>query len=185
MKILYTGATKQGAVQLNPDLSLGHRVSGSQIPNDMLGNLFPSISSLSLQMKKRNTKMIAFLNDEGEDVGNLQLAFSLPTNGLCKYKVAFVLPTMKGLDACFEEITDTSAIPYYATFNEVQNGTVLAIGNLADGAYLGMWITREFNTVTKKTCADWAQDLITPPTVDESETFEFSLSYSNDFSTSI
>ena len=185
MKILYTGAVKQGAEQLDPNKSLGHLVSGSQISNDQLANLFPNISSLSLQTKKRDTKMIALYNDDGVDLANLQFSFDLVSSPICKYKIAFVNPTIKGTDSCFEEIQNSTSLPYYATFNEITPSSVFTIPSMLNATYLGIWVTREFNIVTKKTCADWSAELITPPTVQDNEHFQFTLTYSDDFSSSI
>lgn len=185
MKILYTGASKQGSEQLDPNKSLGHLVSGSSIPNDQLGNLFSNISSLSLQMKKRDTKMIALFNDDGVDLSNLQFSFDLVSNPICKYKIAFVNPTIKGTDSCFEEITNSGTLPMYATFNEITPSSVFTIPSMLNNTYLGVWITREFNVMAKKTCSDWQNELITPPTLSDTEYFKFNLSYSDDFSSSI
>jgi hypothetical protein len=188
MKILYTGAPKQGSEQLDPNLSLGHLVSNSVIPNDTLSNLFPATSTLSIQSKKRDTKMIALLNDEGESVLDLIFTFNIPADSICKYKIAFVAPTIKAGESCFEEIQNSGAVPYYATFQEIVNGDSLTIAELLDQAYLGIWITREFDytseTLSNKTCADWKDQLETPVAVNEKEQFSFDLHYSLDSSTS-
>lgn len=187
MKILYTGASKQDAVQSSPDLSLGGMVSGSQIPNDSMSNIFSAASILSIQNKRREVKMIAFKNDDGDTDFDLSFTFAKEIDSICKYKVAFVSPTISGDCSVFEQIINSAALPIYATFIEVVDGSIVNIESLAANAYLGVWLMREFDYTSddlkKKSCADWLAKLeaidIDPDVgiLNTEEHFSFKLDY--------
>ena len=182
MQILYTGATKQGVEQLHPDLSLGGLVSGSVIPNDILSNIFSPASILSIQNKRRETKMIALKNNNNDIVTDISLKFSLDIDSICNYKVAFVLPTINIDHSCFEKITNTHALPYYATFQPILNNSTFNIALINKDAYLGVWLIREYNynsiDLKSKKCEDWTTILEAgnlPP--NQIEKFSFLLDY--------
>lgn len=163
MIIVYTGASKQGAVQKNPDISLGGFPSGSQIPNDYLSNIFSAASYNAIQSKRRETKLIAIKNDSVSAVTGLTFDFTLEEDSICNYKVAFSNPTVTADCSCFEQIDNAAALPYYATFQNIVDGSSFSLPDLDAGAYLGIWLTREFNyssdDLKKKSCADWLEVL--------------------------
>ena len=187
MQILYTGASKQGGEQLNPDTSLGNRPSGSQVPNDSLSNIFSVASLLSIQNKRRETKMVALYNNDLDNAINLTLTFSKEINSICSYKIAFVRPTVNGTDNCFEQIANPTALPYYATFSPIVDGSVFNLSSLEPKSYLGIWLTREYDytsdSLKKKNCTDWLNLLTaldTDPTAADlpiDETLSFTLNY--------
>lgn len=187
MQLLYTGASKQGIEQLNPDLSLGGLVSGTTIPNDSISNIFSTASLLSIQNKRRETKMIALKNNDGDPAIDLSLTFVTDSDSICNYSIAFVLPTISDDCSCFEQIANSAAKPYYATFEAVSNGSVFTINSLADKGYIGIWLMREYNyssdDLKKKNCADWLAlleasdtnpDVLIP---NQEESLSFTLSY--------
>ncbi len=159
MQLLYTGATKQDAEQLISGLSLGGFVSKSVIPNDGLSNVFSTASLLSIQNKRRESKMIALKNNGLGVATGLSFTFSTESDSICNYKVAFVSPTVNSGISCFEQIINSAALPYYATFQDIANGSVFNIASLAKDAYLGIWLMREYNyqssDLKKKTDAEW------------------------------
>jgi hypothetical protein len=184
MQILYTGAPEQNSPQLDPGLSLGGFVSNSLVANDTLSNIFSSASLLSIQNKRREIKMLALKNNEGDIVTDLIFKFAKEVDSICNYKVAFVTPTVLGDGSvCFESIVNTNALPYYATFQNVINNSTFNIASLANNGYLGIWLMREFDYTSEdlksKTCAEWLTfSQITPiPNVNMKETIEFTLDY--------
>lgn len=187
MQLLYTGASKQDAEQLNPDLSLGGIPSGSSIPNDSLSNVFSVASLLSIQNKRRETKMIALRNNDGDPAVDLSLTFAVDLDSICKYSIAFVLPTISDECSCFEQIINSAAKPYYATFEPIVDGSVFTINSLADHGYIGIWLMREYNydsdDLKKKSCADWltlleAKDIDSDAdTLNQQENLSFVLDY--------
>lgn len=184
MQLLYTGASKQGMIQINPDTSLGGFVSSSQIPNDTSSNIFSVASLLAIQNKRREVKMIAFKNNDGDTDNDLTFKFAIEDDSICKYKIAFVSPTVTDDGSCFEQIINAAALPYYATFIDIVNEQEINITSLANGAYLGMWLMREFNydsdDLKKKTCVDWLA-ILEAGTQDQEpnqlERFSFTLDY--------
>lgn len=183
MKILYTGATKQGAEQLDASKSLGGLVSGTMLPNDTLSNIFSSASLLSIQNKRRETKLIALKNNNGDIVSDVSIKFAIESDSICKYKVAFVSPTIASDHVCFEEIQNPNALPFYATFQDIVDGSEFDLNVIENDAYLGIWLIREFNydsdDLKSKTCEDWYNlSLVTPPAdLNQKETFSFTLDY--------
>lgn len=183
MQILYTGATKQGIEQLDAGSSLGGFVSNSVIPNDLSSNIFSGVSALSIQNKRRETKMIAIKNNDGDILTDLSFKFDLGVDSICKYKVAFVLPTITGGDSCFEKIANTNVLPYYATFLDVVSGEPFNIHHLALDAYLGIWLVREYDytsdNLKKKSCTDWLAVLEANPQaeVNQIETLALTINY--------
>lgn len=181
MELLYTGATKQNAEQLNPDISLGGLVSGSVIPNDTLSNIFSTASNLSVQNKRREIKMIALKNNNGDIVTNLSFTFAVENDSICKYKIAFVSPTIVSDHVCFEKLPNPNALPYHATFESIINDSVFDIELLENDSYLGIWLMREYdytsNDLKKKTRADWITLLDNPIEVNQTEYLAFTLNY--------
>lgn len=181
MQILYTGATKSNTEQLDPNLSLGGLVSNSPIPNGSLSNLFNQASAVSIQNKRRETKMIALYNNDGDILTNISLKFILEANSICKYKVAFVAPTISSNGPCFEQIDNSNVLPYYATFQDIVSEGVIVIPDLTTGSYLGMWLIKEYDftadELKSKTCADWLTLSDNPQEVDQEELLILTIDY--------
>lgn len=163
MQILYTGATKSGAEQLDPSLSLGGLISSSAVPNGSLSNVFSQASNISIQGKKRECKLLAIYNNDGDILTDISLNFTLENNSICKYKVAFVTPAASASGPCFEQIANTNALPYYATFQNIVSGESILIPTISSGDYLGIWLVREYDfsatELKTKVCSDWLAEL--------------------------
>lgn len=171
----YSGASKTGDVQTDPSLSLGGKVSSSPIPNDLLQNIFSEASYLSIQQKKRETKLIVLHNDSTQLATNMTMTFVInndtdesdsdPNAGdsLSAYRIAFVSPDD---DGCFEQIINSAALPFNASFQDVINNDTISIPNLEADGYLGMWITRIYDfssdDLSVKTCSYWAEQVDSP-----------------------
>lgn len=181
MQILYTGAVKQGVEQLDPNLSLGGHVSGSIIPNGQLSNLFSQASAISIQNKRRETKMIALYNNDGDILTNISLKFTLEANSICKYKIAFVAPTISSNGPCFEQIDNSNVLPYYATFQDIVSEGVIVTPDLTTGSYLGMWLVKEYDfsadELKSKTCTDWLALSDNPQELDQEELLTLTVDY--------
>lgn len=195
MKLIYTGAIKPGALQTNSDLSLGGFTSSSEIPNDMISNLFSAASMLSIQDKRRETKLIAIKNDNGSNVSDIKFKFLIPEDSICKYKVAFVYPSINTNSVCFEKIQNSGALPYHANFILVEDELIITIPNLDNNKFLGVWISREYDYTSKdlkkKTDKDWLEELLLidandhePIEPNTREEFSFELEWVNDSSNS-
>lgn len=181
MQILYTGAPKSSTEQLDPNLSLGGLISNSPIPNSSLSNLFSQASAISIQNKRRETKMIALYNNDGDILTNISLKFTLEVNSICKYKIAFVAPTISSNGPCFEQIDNSNVLPYYATFQDIVSEGVIAIPDLTTGSYLGMWLVKEYDfsadELKSKTCTDWLALSDNPQEVGQEELLTLTVDY--------
>ncbi len=178
MKFLYTGASKLNAAQIDPELSLGGHISSSVIPNDSLQNIFSEASYLSIQQKKRETKMIVLKNESSQNGNSIVLTPTLNASSIGKYKIAFVEPDNNG---CFEQITNSSTLPYYATFQDIVSDTPIDVPNIAAGDYIGIWITREYDFTSDDLKAHdkayWIAQLDTPTTPDLQDSLSLKLDY--------
>jgi hypothetical protein len=152
MKFLYTGAEHTNCQQIDPELSLGGKVSDTIIPNDLAQNIFSVASYLSIQQKKRETKLIALLNDDPSKTATL-ITLNFGVNGdescsedsngsIANYQIAFVSPNEEN---CFEKLSNAAALPYYATFQPIVSGQPISLPDLAPGEYLGIWLMRTYN----------------------------------------
>jgi len=139
----YSGATAKGQTQLDPNFSLGGYI-GSPIPNSLLNNIFSEASQMTLRLNKRETKLIVLTNnDPSLTAKSLSFGFNVNSSCIANYQIAFVTPNSAG---CFEQITDSGALPYNATFQAIVPGSTINIPTtLAPGQSLGIWLSRTFN----------------------------------------
>lgn len=181
MKILYTGALKQDTSQIDPNISLGGLVSNSIIPNDDLSNIFSAVSLISIQNKRKEIKMIAIKNDENDILTDLTFTFTLDTNSICNYKIAFVNPSIGADHFCFETIPNPTSTPYYANFQPILNNVEFNISLLETNSYLGIWLMREYDYdsigLKSKTCMDWNSLLDNPVTENDTESILLNIKY--------
>lgn len=142
MEFLYSGAGHKHEEQLNAELSLGHYPSCSVIPNDMLSNIFSEASVLSIQQKKRETKMIVLHNDSAQKATGVVLSFNINADTIGLYQIAFVTPDVNN---CFEKISSSAALPYQGTFQSITAEGTIELPDLYADDYLGIWITRTYD----------------------------------------
>jgi hypothetical protein len=190
MKYLYSGASKFGAEQTNPELSLGGNISSSPIPNDLLQNIFSEASYLSIQQNKRETKLIVLQNEDKLKTATLlslnfllnddDVSVSGPTHGaIAEYRVAFVLPDDD--NDCFESISNSAALPFNATFQDVIENTSVSLPDIAPGDFLGIWLVRNYDMnsddLKVKDKQYWLDQLDNPTTPHIEDTLDLELSY--------
>lgn len=87
MIFYYTGSNKFGLPQGSIDKSLGGFISGTTVPNSMLGNLFSEISLLTEERQLTETKAIALKNSSGSAAVNLYMWFEYPNDGNVVYNL--------------------------------------------------------------------------------------------------
>ena len=143
MKILYTNALKSGDIQTDPLKSIGGYVSSSEIPNDILSNLFSEVTTNSLQSRRRETILVAFKNESSIAV-NLKIQFLFEDVISSKMKIALINPIEDNCgDLYFEKIPNSSSLPLYAEFEEVKNEDEFEVGVIQSQKIIGMWLCRE------------------------------------------
>ncbi len=191
MKYFYTGAQRAFAEQKDPELSLGGNISSTQIPNDLLQNIFSEASYLSVQQKKRETKLIVLQNDSktlqatglslnfiiGSDVNE---SVSEPNTdfSMSQYRVAFV----ESEDGdCFESIINSAALPMNATFEDVVSDQPIVLPDMDPESYLGIWLTRLYDTTSDdlrpQDLTYWNEQLENPTTPGTEDTLDLVLDY--------
>lgn len=164
MKLYYTNAPVIGGTQKDPELSLGGIVSVTMVPNDYVGNIFSQASQSAIQLKKREVKLIALKNVLSTTATNIQITIGIPSDAIADYKISFT--TTSGDPMCdFEKIDNSSSLPYYATFTEINNEDIINVtpSSLAPNELMGIWLMRTFKPTVKKSCDDFLDDYITPP----------------------
>lgn len=135
IKFYYSGASTFEAPQQKASLSLGGYVSSTPIPNGENNSVFSELSLLAAKNKYRETKLIV-LKNELNSLNNVIL--------WSNYNLAIVEPIVNEKnEILFEQISNSFAIPYYATFNTYTTENPAILGNLAINKYLGIWVSRK------------------------------------------
>jgi hypothetical protein len=145
IQIYYTGAVSHLSKQANPILSLGGFISSTVIPNNVLSNIFGSISLIEEeQIGLADHVLIAIKNDGSNAIQNIKLWTSLMVEGAsANFEIAIVIPTVTDGIPVFEKIQDRHSSPYYAQFYSTTTSSKLSISNkVASGDYFGVWIKR-------------------------------------------
>lgn len=145
MILYYSGANKANTEQNQAEKSLGGYISSSTIPNGLINSIFTTISRSVVEKNKRDTRLIVLTNTSGAAKTGVKVYIDPDAEAVSNIKIACVAPAT---DACsnsyFEQITSTEALPYQATL-ALHNGEVnaIAVGNMAVGASIGIWLSRE------------------------------------------
>lgn len=144
--IYYTGADSSGAAQLESNRSLGGYISGSAVPNDFLGNLFPSISQISQQEGRTETRAIAIKNLSGQAFTSFDVYINPADkeNLATSWKIGYQQPV---LDDCGDLISEVLPNAYSSPLNVVLNSgtgpnekTILP--NIEANGYVILYIQR-------------------------------------------
>lgn len=175
--IYYTGAIQHLAIQTDPSKSLGGYISSSQVPNDVLSNIFGTLDYTTIINKLKDTRVLAFLNTTGSIIDNFSVYTITPQGSFAKLKVGLV---NNEIDAkCnipyFEQLPTTNSTPLYVTLNDAEGAAnAIQISNIQPGEYVGIFLQREVivennselnpdGTVKIKSCDDFYSDLSQNP----------------------
>lgn len=153
VELYYTGATQFLADQTDPSLSLGGFISCTLVANDIVGNLFGSLSKSLISLNKFQTRVIAIRNNTGSDISGLNAYFNLPIDSegnpenLAQYEIGYQQPQVdvECGDLKVENLSSQFALPFMNTFFQAANGVTQAISlpNLSNNAYLGIYVRRK------------------------------------------
>ena len=88
IKLLFTGATTDKAVQQNAINSIGGHISSSVIANDQIDALFGSISQNSLNQGNDEYRCIAFINDSDQSKNIVLYYNNLSVEPVCCLKIS-------------------------------------------------------------------------------------------------
>lgn len=153
VELYYTGANEFLGNQSDPSQSLGGFISCTLIPNDIVGNLFGTLSKSLIALDKFQTRVIAIKNNTGSDLTGLNAYFTLPVdsegnfNNLAQYEIGYQQPQVdaESGDLKVENLSNQFALPFMNTSFQVSNGVSQAISlpNLSNQEYLGIYIRRK------------------------------------------
>lgn len=158
LNIYYTGADKSGEVQAEASRSLGGLISSSAVPNDFLGNIFPTISQLSQQETRKETRVIAVQNNTGSTFTSFTVYINCidPEDSAAEWELGYMVAA---LDDCADLRVEELPNPYSSPLNvTMETGTgpnnKVTLANLADKQYLGLYIKRKITAVVVDEEAD-------------------------------
>lgn len=138
--LYYSGAKVFNAIQNNPDLSLGGWLSSTIIPNDLMNNLFGTISEKGQSEALSETKAIFLVNDT-----EVKTNFSIYIEQANSDEVIFefsVVAVPNGQS--MERISSIRSLPYYADFftaNGIDNAELM-LESFTANQVIGLWIRR-------------------------------------------
>jgi hypothetical protein len=145
INITYTGADKALAVQGESNKSLGGYISATQVPNNFIGNLFPTISQLSQQESREDVRVIAVQNTSGSAFTSFELYINEgEKESIAKWEIGSQLAV---IDDCGDLVVESIPNAYATPINVVMQAGVgynnrITLPNLADNAYVGIYIKR-------------------------------------------
>lgn len=167
--LYYTGAIQHLAIQTDPSKSLGGYISSSQIPNDVLGNLFPVIDNNTLENNLKHTRVIAYLNTFSNAIGSLRVYTNTPSSSFSKLKVGLIVSSVDS--TCnipyFESLPSENATPFYVALQDAEGATnAVELNNILPNQYVGVFLQRELiptnnneleenGSVKQKSCEDF------------------------------
>lgn len=153
MKFYYTTSAGQDTIQSKSNLSLGRYRSSSIVPNNILGNLFPDISMLTVRNNVANNYIaLILINEESRKAVGVNLWFKYNSGCSSLLRLAAVNLTADGEGTlCMEQVPNSHTKPLYAEFVEA-DGEVnrVNIGDIEAGAMVGIWLEREVQIATLK-----------------------------------
>jgi len=174
MKIFYTGASQPGDIQKESSQSLGGHIASTQVPNNFLSNVFPSVSQLAIQKDRTEMRVLAIQNDSGAMYTGLTVYVDCPENPLTTYELGFQAAYLDS-DSCLvvEEVPSAQADPYTVSLVKADGpGAKLTLPNLDVGNYMGIYVKRYLTDAAKasKTNLEWEQEFIDAVVAETSET---------------
>jgi len=163
--LYYTGAVQHGAVQNDPNRSLGGWISSSPIQNDVFDNLFNKIDYYQIKNKLKPIRVIAFQNTNSTPISALRVWIEhLPTS-FATYKIGLILNSID--PSCgkpyFEQIQNPFSSPIYVELADcLGEENALTIENIPAGEYVGVFVQRNLLAENnpdlggaKKSCNDY------------------------------
>lgn len=178
LSIYYTGATQHQGKQEIPSSSLGGFISSSLIPNDALNNLFSEISTLALEKKIRQTRVIAIKNISNSTLTGLKVYLVHDEVTYTSYKVGFQIPDIDMCDdICSEKLSKGDSIPQRVILVEAEgNPNALALPDLGTQEYLFIFISRSITQDVPSYTSDELIDQQEEP-LEQTETTQLSFAW--------
>ena len=155
--LVYTGADKAFEAQGESNRSLGGYISNTPIPNNYIGNLFPTISQLSQQEKREETRVIAIQNNSGAAFTSFDVYVQL-VDPAATWQMGFQTPVLDDCgDLVIEAVPNAYASPVNVTMQDIVGGNnKLILPNILDQSYVALYIKRTVAKVVVDDEADQA-----------------------------
>lgn len=142
MRLYYTTSQEQGAEQVTARLSIGGQRSGTPLPNGRLNNLFGDITNFTANSNTDKFIGLILLNESGGQATNVRIWFTYPDGAQAKFLIAAVSLS----NGSMERLLDNTSEPLIGEFYEADGeANAVTVGNIADGAAVGIWIQRKLD----------------------------------------
>lgn len=147
MRLYFTGTQKEGDSQTEPRLSTGGYISGSEIPNASLNNLFGEMSQYTLEKQVVEYRAVALKNTTGAAVALSKLFYdNVSNNPLVNIRMAVVTLAQDSCGWYMERTPSINAKPINAVFVDNRGlSNAIDMPNINNEEYIGIWIERSFN----------------------------------------
>lgn len=146
MRLYYTTAGDPETQQGKPTNSLGGFKSSSQVPNDQYSNLFGELSTYSLSKMQDEYIGLMLVNETGGDITGVNIYFDIPEGSYSEYKIDAITPaTDEDGNKYVEQIPSRYSKPLYSTPITADVDNKYSIGDMLDGAMVGVWVKREID----------------------------------------
>ena len=134
-----------GAANADLSLSLGGAISSVEIADATLHNMFDIVSSAEALAGDIEYRCIYFKNTHATLTLTSAVVWIQTQTPSSDTSIGIALAG-EGVSVAAESVADESTAPVGESFTAPANeGTALAIGDLAPGAYIGVWIRRTVN----------------------------------------
>lgn len=151
MKIYYTGAIDNMSPQNSAEYSLGGYAAVNEVPNSMLGNLFASMSNLTIERNQDVVVALALKNDEVDAALDLTMFIKPATGSVCKYEIGVSAMAVDSRGQYYgQKIQSMFALPYGVEFHEAKDAaTAINVGTVEPSAWVMLWIKRKLIAINK------------------------------------
>lgn len=150
MILFYTGAVENNAPQALSEKSLGGYCSNSVVPNDLLSNIFSSLSEKDIENKQQQLRCIVLKNTLPTDVKHISIKTLTEENNKALIKIGYQEIAYE--DHCktkfVETLSSQEQLPYYIEFKDYST-LPLTINSLLKGEMVFLWLLREIKEVTE------------------------------------
>jgi hypothetical protein len=145
LKLYYTSTKGQDEVQSKFYSSLGGYKSSTPVRNDSFDNFFGEVSSYTIANNSDPQYIGLVLKNEGADKTGLKIYFERDEKCYSKiYVAAVTMIADSDGKYMFEHVPTLNSSPLYATFYEAEGvDTAVSLGDLDEGAMIGLWLKRE------------------------------------------
>lgn len=161
LKIYYSGAKSPNGINTDPSKSLGQYPSIIEVPDNLLGNLFDSLSRYTINQNKPEVRAIVLSNEGSAPLVSPKIWVrysddSDSEDGViddCEFSLGYasLIPDSCGDPIFPYSVTNQNASPYQVTFVEADSDVnFLTLPTIAPGIMIGLWIKRKISAAAQQ-----------------------------------